>query len=123
MVQVNGKPVEKAKPIVLKNVFFDTGSAELLPASYVELDHLVDLLNDNIALKIQINGHTDNVGSDKDNMTLSANRAESVKNYLISKGILPVRLVAKGFGETTPIDSNDTESGRANNRRTEFMIL
>ncbi len=117
------QPMEKAKPIVLKNVFFDTGSAELLPTSFVELDHLVDLLNEHIALKIQLNGHTDNVGSDADNMKLSSDRAQSVKEYLIKKGILPVRLVSKGFGETVPVDTNDTDAGRANNRRTEFMIL
>ncbi len=111
------------KPIVLKNVFFASGSADLKPESRTELNKLKDLLAENPGLKIQINGHTDNVGSDATNLTLSENRANSVKNFLIQNGISTFRLTAKGFGKQAPIDTNDTDAGRKNNRRTEFLIL
>jgi len=119
----NPVPVEAPKPIILKNVFFETASAELLPVSITELNQLRDLLNEHPAMNIQLNGHTDNVGSDSDNMTLSDNRAKSVREYLISQGIASYRLTSKGFGEHRPIDTNDTSEGRANNRRTEFVII
>ena len=77
----------------------------------------------NNTLKIQINGHTDNVGSDENNLILSSNRAKAVQDFLIKNGILASRLSYKGFGETKPIDSNETEWGRQNNRRTEFVML
>lgn len=111
-----------ATPVILKNVFFETGSAALKASSTVELDRLKTLLNENPALKIQINGHTDNVGSDEDNLALSEARAVAVQQYLIDQGIAGDRLRAKGFGETQPIDNNDTDMGRRNNRRTEFII-
>ena len=117
------RPNQKLKTVVLKNVFFETGSATLIENSKVELDKLVTLMNDNPSLKIQINGHTDNVGLPKNNKVLSLNRATSVMNYLIEKGIRPERLKAEGFGESQPIDTNATEEGRKNNRRTEFMII
>ena len=107
----------------LKNVFFKSGSAELEVASQTELNTLVDLLNENPKMKIQINGHTDNVGSDADNLKLSEARAQSVVNYLISKEIDAKRLKFKGFGESSPIKSNDTPDGRQQNRRTEFVII
>ena len=112
----------EAKPVVLRNVFFETGSAELLPASTTELDQLVGLLQENPTLHIRIEGHTDNVGSDEDNQNLSENRAKSVHNYLIGKSIDAARLSYRGFGETQPIDTNDTTEGRRNNRRTAFVI-
>ena len=112
-----------SKPIVLKNVFFETGSAELKPISIVELDKLFDFLSNDANLRIQLNGHTDNVGSDSDNMTLSDARANAVKDYLQKKGIESKRLRAKGFGETLPIASNDTDEGRRQNRRTEFQLF
>ncbi|MEL6988101.1 MAG: OmpA family protein [Bacteroidota bacterium] len=111
------------KPIVLKNVFFETGSAELLPSSTQELNTLKSLLEENPSISIQLNGHTDDVGSDEDNLNLSLARAKSVYTYLIDQGISESRLSYKGFGETMPIDTNDTEQGRQNNRRTEFIIL
>jgi len=113
--------VVKSEPIVLKNVFFESGSAELKTTSLVELNYLKDLLADNASLRIQINGHTDNVGSETDNLALSQNRAKAVQDYLIMEGIAPDRLSYKGFGESQPIDTNDTEAGRKNNRRTEFI--
>ena len=74
-------------------------------------------------MKIQINGHTDNVGSDSANLTLSENRAKAVFDYLVEAGIAPTRLSTRGYGETQAIDTNDTPEGRANNRRTEFVIV
>ncbi len=115
--------IEKAKPIVLKNVFFETGSAELLSTSLSELDRLKALLLDNPQLNIQINGHTDNVGSVGDNQSLSTKRAKAVQDYLIKKGIESSRLRYKGFGESQPIASNDTDGGRRTNRRTEFILF
>ncbi len=111
-----------SKPIVLRNVFFNTNSAELLPESRVELDALVALLTENAALNIQINGHTDNVGDDKSNLLLSEKRAQSVLNYVSGKGIAPARLRARGYGETKPLTNNDTPENRGRNRRTEFEV-
>jgi outer membrane protein OmpA-like peptidoglycan-associated protein len=111
------------KAIILKNVFFATGSADLKPESQTELNRLCDMLKENATIKIQINGHTDDKGSDTANQTLSENRAQSVQQYLQTQGIAAERLTAKGFGESQPIDTNDTETGRKNNRRTEFLIL
>jgi len=109
-------------PVVLRNVFFETGSAALRPESTPELDHLVALLQQNPSLNIQINGHTDNVGSDAENLKLSEQRAKAVYSYLISKGIPAERLKYKGFGESQPIADNATEEGRKENRRTEFVM-
>jgi outer membrane protein OmpA-like peptidoglycan-associated protein len=109
--------------VVLRNVFFATGSSELATASAAELDYLVRMLQQLSYLRIQINGHTDNVGGDAANQILSEARAKSVYNYLISKGIAAERLKYKGFGETQPLNkANDTEAARAQNRRTEFEV-
>ena len=113
---------EKAKPIILKNVFFESGSADLKSTSIAELTRLKELLEEHPTLNIQINGHTDNVGSDADNLKLSNDRAKAVQDYLIQNGIAANRLRYKGYGEDQPIDTNDTEDGRRNNRRTEFVI-
>jgi outer membrane protein OmpA-like peptidoglycan-associated protein len=113
----------KAKPIVLKNIFFETGSAALKKESQTELGRLKKLLTENPKLHIQINGHTDNVGSDADNLTLSADRAKAVYDFLVENGIEANRLKYKGFGEAVPIATNDTEEGRQQNRRTEFEVL
>ncbi len=113
----------KAKPIVLKNIFFETGSAALKKESQTELSRLKKLLVENPNLHIQINGHTDNVGSDADNLTLSSDRAKAVYDFLVENGIEANRLKYKGFGETTPIATNDTEEGRQQNRRTEFEVI
>lgn len=109
-------------PIVLRNVFFETGSALLRSESMVELDFLVKLLTESPTLKIQINGHTDNVGDDAVNQKLSEARAKAVQDYLLSKNIPAERLRFKGFGESQPLESNDTPAGRARNRRTEFVV-
>ncbi len=116
-------PPPKSQPIILKNVFFETGSAALLPQSVLELTRLKNLLEENPKLDIQINGHTDNVGSEEDNQMLSENRAKAVNDFLVENGINPMRLTYKGFGESQPIDTNETEDGRRNNRRTEFEVV
>ena len=103
-----------------KNVFFATGSFKLLPKSFKNLDVVVKILNDNPTYKLNIDGHTDEVGKDDYNMTLSDNRAASVKAYLVSKGISESRLTSTGYGETKPIADNKTVAGRAQNRRVEM---
>lgn len=112
-----------AKPIVLQNIFFSTGSAELLPTSDTEISLLTKMMNESPKVKILITGHTDNVGNDDANMELSLNRAKSVALALENLGIDPSRIKYGGKGETTPRDTNDTPQGRQNNRRTEFIIL
>lgn len=112
-----------AKPVVLNNVFFETGSASLQKISFVELDKLVSFLNENPGVKVRINGHTDNVGNDDVNLPLSEARAKSVYDYLIKQGIDTSRMQFKGFGASKPIADNNTETGRAQNRRTEYEIL
>jgi outer membrane protein OmpA-like peptidoglycan-associated protein len=111
-----------SKPIALRNVFFETGSAALRSESSAELDRLAALLADAPALRIQINGHTDNVGDDASNQKLSEARAKAVQDYLLNKGIAAERLKFKGFGESQPVESNDTPEGRGRNRRTEFVV-
>jgi len=109
--------------VVLKNVFFETAKFDLKDKSKIELDKLSEFLRDNSSLKIELGGHTDNVGDKKLNLTLSKNRANAVFDYLVRKGIKEDRLTIKGYGDSQPIASNDTEEGRAENRRTEFKIV
>ena len=90
--------------------------------SYPELDRLIQLMLDVPTLKIELSGHTDNVGNDEYNLNLSQRRADAVRVYLTSRGIDKSRVLAVGYGESKPVDSNDTKDGRANNRRTEFEI-
>jgi len=117
------KKIEIGNVIILKNIFFDFDKATIRPESANELERLIKLLNDNPTIKIELGSHTDSKGSDDYNMKLSDSRSKSVVDYLIGKGISTARLVAKGYGETKPIDTNDTDEGRQNNRRTEFKIL
>ncbi|MBB4078887.1 outer membrane protein OmpA-like peptidoglycan-associated protein/Tol biopolymer transport system component [Lewinella aquimaris] len=126
------KPVEKATvveeaesdgAIVLRNVFFATASDALLDISTEELDRLVALLREQPDIRVEIAGHTDDVGSEDDNQKLSERRAASVKRYLVSQGIATDRIAAVGYGESRPVESNDTEEGRASNRRTTFRLL
>lgn len=119
-------PLEKIKignKIVLKNIFYDFDKASLRPESKSELEELLKLMNENQTIKIELSSYTDNKGSDDYNLKLSQERAQSVVDYLISKGISKERLVAKGYGESKPISDNDTETGRQMNRRTEFEVL
>lgn len=115
--------VEPAKTYTLKNVFFDTGLATLKPESYQALNELVDILKLKPAMIIEIEGHTDNTGTKEINQKLSQNRAESVRNYLIKKGIAASRVTAAGYGDTIPVADNSTDEGKAKNRRTEVKII
>ncbi|MEM9722142.1 MAG: OmpA family protein [Bacteroidota bacterium] len=116
-------PIKEGAQVVLNNVFFDTGKWDLKSESYTELDVLWKYLTQNPQLKIELQGHTDDVGADADNLTLSQRRADAVKTYLIEKGIPKERLLAKGYGESQPIVDNNSDESRAINRRTEFKIL
>jgi outer membrane protein OmpA-like peptidoglycan-associated protein len=109
--------------IILKNIFYDFDKYTLRPTSIAELERLLKILEDNPKMRIRILSHTDSKGSDEYNMVLSNNRARAVVDWLISKGVAKDRLEYKGMGETEPIDTNDTDEGRQNNRRTEFEIL
>ncbi len=111
------------KTFVLENVEFDFGKFSLRPESYTALNDLVDYLNRKPNERIEIGGHTDNVGSDAKNLVLSLERAKAIVEYLISKGISNDRLVAKGYGAEEPIEENTTDEGRQKNRRTEVKIL
>lgn len=117
------QPIEINASLAFKNIQFETNSFELKSVSDIELDKLVQLFSDNPTLKIEISGHTDNVGKPAENLTLSNNRAKSVVKYLISKNVAAARLVAKGYGETKPVADNSTEEGRAKNRRTELKVI
>jgi outer membrane protein OmpA-like peptidoglycan-associated protein/Tol biopolymer transport system component len=117
------QPIRAGESVVLKNVFFNTGSAELKPESMVELDKLARFLEKNPKVFIEIGGHTDNVGDKKSNQVLSENRGKSVHEYLVSKKINPERLTFKGFGDTQPIAENSSPEGRQQNRRTEFKVI
>ena len=122
-ININLKKIEVGQSIVLKNIFFDFDKATIRSESANELDRLIKLLTENPTLKIELGSHTDSKGSDDYNQKLSQSRSQSVVTYLIGKGIATDRLVAKGYGETVPVATNDTEAGRQENRRTEFKIL
>ncbi|PKQ65183.1 hypothetical protein BZG02_03525 [Labilibaculum filiforme] len=115
--------IEKGKEIVLRNVFFNVDSWDILPKSEIELNRLFTLLQTYPKLKIEIAGHTDTTGTKEYNLNLSNNRAKEICQYLILKGIDTARLTYKGYGASQPIASNQTEEGRALNRRTEFKII
>jgi outer membrane protein OmpA-like peptidoglycan-associated protein len=123
LLEIDLQPVTLPSSIVLKNVFFAFNSHALQSASFPELDRVVALLQQYPELKAEISGHTDNVGANEYNLQLSQKRAESVVNYLFEKGISKQRLVAKGYGSTQPIASNDNEAGKAENRRTELKLF
>ncbi len=117
------QPVPKEKPMVLQDLLFEFGTANIIPESEKSLDELAELLTNNPELHIEITGHTDNVGSASYNLNLSRERALAVYNRLVEKGIDPARLSYDGKGDTQPITMNDTEEGRQQNRRVEFRIL
>lgn len=126
--EVTGKqlimiPLVSGSVVRLNNIFFDTGKSELRPESGPELDRLVTTLNETPKMVIEVRGHTDNTGSNEINAKLSQDRADSVREYFISKGIEPDRVASKGFGESKPVATNDTDEGRQKNRRVEFVIV
>jgi len=104
------------------DISFKSNSFDLDTSFYPNIDSLFNWLNENKHLSIEIRGHTDNIGSPSSNLLLSKNRAESVRKYLIGKGVNPSRIISKGLGETMPIEDNGTEKGRAKNRRTEVIV-
>lgn len=126
-------PISSDQPVLLANVFFDLSKATLRKESFVELNKLVELLKENPTIKIEIGGHTDTRGDDKENMTLSQNRALSVYQYLVDHGIAKERLTHKGYGETAPVYTDaqieamatdkEREAAHQANRRTEYKIL
>ncbi|MEP6676082.1 MAG: OmpA family protein [Ferruginibacter sp.] len=111
------------KTFVLDNVEFDFGKSTLRPSSYPTLNELVEYLKRKDDERIEIGGHTDNVGTAARNLKLSEDRAKSVMLYLIAQGIGTERLQAKGYGDSEPIEENNTDAGRQKNRRTEVKIL
>ncbi|TAE29966.1 MAG: OmpA family protein [Candidatus Kapaibacterium sp.] len=114
--------LEKGQSVVLNNIFFETGKWELKPESDPELRRVVDMMTRNPSLNITIAGFSDNVGSKKNNIELSRKRAEAVYKYLETLGIDRKRVLSKGFGEDKPVGTNDSEEGRQQNRRVEFII-
>ncbi len=123
MIEIPLQKIEVGGMVVLNNIFFDTNKFDLLPESKTELSQLVAFLKENPAVFIEIAGHTDNVGDDKSNLTLSENRAKTVYDYLITNKVSSSKLSFKGYGESMPVNDNNTEENKQNNRRTEFKIL
>ena len=122
-IRVLLQPIEIGNKVVLRNIFFDTNKFDLKPESRSELQELVNFLAYNPSLKIEISGHTDNIGNDEPNQTLSENRAKAVYQFLISSKVDAKRLQFKGYGKSQPIAPNDNDDGRSKNRRTEFKII
>ncbi len=122
-LDVKLKPLKAKTKIELKNINFETNSAELDVSSYAELDRVVQLMNDNPEIKIEISAHTDDVGSKRYNNKLSDKRAESVVDYLKEKEIPEERMISKGYGEDEPLVPNTSEENRAKNRRVELKIV
>jgi outer membrane protein OmpA-like peptidoglycan-associated protein len=114
---------EPPRVFTLDNVLFDTGSASIKPSSNKELKELFDYMSLKPDLRVEIAGHTDDVGEAESNLTLSQQRAEAVRNWLIRRGITAERITAKGYGETQPVASNKTAEGKQKNRRTEVRIM
>lgn len=117
------EPIKQGSSITLNNIFFETGKYKLEKKSAAELDKLVFFLNQNFNLKVEISGHTDNVGQKQNNITLSTKRAESVFDYLVENGIDPNRIRYKGYGDSQPVAPNESEETRQLNRRIECKIL
>jgi outer membrane protein OmpA-like peptidoglycan-associated protein/tetratricopeptide (TPR) repeat protein len=115
--------VKTSSKIVLKNIFFDSGQSTIRLESTAELLKLADFLKKNPSVRIEISGHTDNIGDETLNQKLSEMRAKTVVNFLVQNGVSASRLVAKGYGSTQPVAVNTTEEGRQKNRRTEMKIL
>lgn len=123
LLEIPLEPIEVGSSITLRNVFFESAKWDLKEESTVELDKLVMLMKENPRMKVLLEGHTDDVGSDAANQKLSENRAKAVYDYLLKNGVDAVRLQYKGYGESKPIADNTTEDGRAQNRRTVFTVM
>lgn len=116
-------PPETGKAFIIRNIFFNNDQWDILPASYPALDSLYTVFTNGPFSKIEISGHTSNTGSRERNIMLSQNRAQSVKNYLVNRGLNPSLFICVGHGPDKPIADNSTEKGRSENRRVEFKIL
>ncbi len=117
------KPMKRGAKIVVENILFNSGKATLKPSSFTELDKLATLLTENSDIKIEVSGHTDNVGSAAINKKISKARALTVRNYLVTKGVEEERLTYEGYGFDQPIANNSTAEGRAQNRRVEIKVI
>jgi outer membrane protein OmpA-like peptidoglycan-associated protein/tetratricopeptide (TPR) repeat protein len=117
------QPIEINKSYRINDIYFGFNKFELSDESKAVIDQLTEFLTENPKIKIQVQGHTDNIGNDADNVKLSENRARSVFDYLVSKGLSKERITYKGFGKSMPVASNETEEGRGKNRRTVFVII
>ncbi len=117
------KPIETGKSVPINDIYYATASYEINSKSYAVLDEFAEFLKSNPSVKVEIRGHTDNIGSAQTNITLSNRRAQAVYDYLLSKGVPKANVSYKGYGPNMPIADNKTEAGRAKNRRTEFYIL
>jgi outer membrane protein OmpA-like peptidoglycan-associated protein len=115
--------IAKGNKLILRNMFYMVNSHLLQPSSIPELEKVVLFLAKNPKVKVEIGGHTDNTGTDEVNLALSKKRAEEVRNWLIEAGVKANRLQAKGYSSSKPLSSNTTEDGKAQNRRTEILIL
>ncbi len=114
--------IKKRVSIAAKNILFETGKSKLRTSSFKGLNDVAKIMVENPEMELDIAGHTDNVGSDAMNQTLSENRANAVRDYLVSKGVDASRITATGYGETTPIATNSTAAGRQQNRRSEMTL-
>lgn len=125
ILPIKNDNVTKILKDAYSNLTFEIGKAIIKPSSFPFLDEIVTVMSDPDATqwKLEIKGHTDNVGETAYNQKLSEQRANAVKDYLVSKGVLATRITAQGFGETKPIASNDTKDGREKNRRVEFFVI
>jgi len=122
LTELEGKQTDRGLVLTLGDVLFETGKAELLSGALAQLDKLAVFLNQN-PRNVLVEGHTDSRGSAEFNMNLSQQRAESVRNALVTRGIASTRILARGFGESRPLASNTTQTGRQQNRRVELTIL
>ncbi|MCF0207247.1 MAG: OmpA family protein [Bacteroidales bacterium] len=117
------KPIEQGKSVEINDIYYATASYEINQKSYAVLNEFAEFLKENGSIKVEIRGHTDNIGSAQTNINLSNQRAKAVYDYLITKGVSESKISYKGYGPNMPIADNRTEAGRAKNRRTEFYIL
>ena len=122
-IDISLAPAKSGSSIVLQNIFFDYDSFALKQESFAELDKVLKFLFENTSVQIEISGHTDATGTESRNKTLSLNRAKSVADHLIRKGVTSARIQVSGYGSAKPISTNDTEAGRQANRRIEFKVL
>lgn len=122
-LDVNLDKIKKDVRGVLANLFFDSGKWELKEDSFNELDKVSKLLTENPTLRVEISGHTDDIGKNEDNLLLSQKRAQSVVDYLVQHGVNTTNIKAVGYGETKPISPNDSDTNRQTNRRIEMLIL